>query len=75
MNAWIKPGKEIQIQSLAKTCVNSSNKKTEDKLTLTADYPKGPIVYYEDSCGSRNCLPMYCTTHLEQGWKAMLLII
>lgn len=64
------------LERLAQTCVDSSNKNyTKDKHTLTIDYLKGPIVYYEDTYGSRNCLPVYCMTHTVQGWKAMLLII
>lgn len=66
----------IMLERLAQACVDSSNKNyTKDKHTLTIDYLKGSIVYYEDTYGSRNCLPVYCMTHTVQGWKAMLLII
>lgn len=35
--------------------VDCSNKNyTKEEYTLAGDYPQGPTVYYEETCGSKN---------------------
>lgn len=56
------------LERLAQTCVDSSNKNyTKDKHTLTIDYLKGPIVYYEDTVAETVCLCIAWPTLYRDG--------